>query len=394
MQGELPPTDRGGGSLGLSSLSPARPSRASKSNALQPDASRCAAGGGPSQSMVVSVAWAAENLYPEATSADLLARLPQKLYRTNGRADAPPPLQRFAAAAPLAELLAAFDRDGAVIVRGVYTADEVAEFRQDHDLRLVGLAEHIDAHPSSYTRRPFVDPHYDRKPEWVAADSHAGTGAAERLGASAAGRLEKVAAGLDAVTKALNSDVVTNTQSAALTAGTAITADGAEAVESFSPDGKVGRIIAMGEHRWEFYSDFEDGSRYAEDTFRFPGPVRPFLDAVLQGNLRNHVGALTTTGRCADGGWHRDPGSLFDDEKLDLAIPEFYVTMLVPLGTTGADNGATEFILGSHKMTVEECVNAEELRFGMACAEVGDIVLFVSVITTLAACEAASCFSH
>ena len=61
----------------------------------------------------------------------------------------------------------------------------------------------------------------------------------------------------------------------------------------------------------------------------------------MGGNLRSHVGALTTTGRCADGGWHRDPGSLFDDEALDLAMPDFYVTMLVPLGPTGASNGAT-----------------------------------------------------
>ena len=96
----------------------------------------------------------------------------------------------------------------------------------------------------------------------------------------------------------------------------------------------------------------------------------------MGGNLRSHVGALTTTGRCADGGWHRDPGSLFDDEALDLAMPDFYVTMLVPLGPTGASNGATEFILGSQRMTVAECAAAPSLRFGMACAEAGDVVLF------------------
>eukprot|EP01043_Picozoa_sp_COSAG02_P109043 COSAG02_NODE_45102_length_360_cov_0.785441_1_plen_75_part_01 len=72
------------------------------------------------------------------------------------------------------------------------------------------------------------------------------------------------------VTKALSSDVVTNTSSTALSAGTALTADGKKAVDSFSPDGKVGRIIAMGEHRWEFYSDFEEGSRYADAHFRCP----------------------------------------------------------------------------------------------------------------------------
>jgi len=173
----------------------------------------------------------------------------------------------------------------------------------------------------------------------------------------------------------LSSDVVTETSSTALSAGTALTVDGKKAV-AFSPDGREARIIAMGEHRWEFYSDFEEGSPYADDHFRRPSLIKPFVDAVLQGNIRNHVGALTTTGQCADGGWHRDPGSLFGNEKLDLEIPDFYMTMLVPLDATGADNGATEFILGSHKMTVEECINAEELRFGMARAEPGSVVLF------------------
>ena len=321
--------------------------------------------------MVVSVAWAAEHLYPDAVAADLLARLPAALYRTNGRHQAPPPLQRFPSTTPLPELLAAFDQDGAIVVDGVYSAGEVAKFREDHDTRLAALAEHVENNPTSYTRRPYVDPHYDRKPEWVAEAS-----TTRRNRETVASRLQKVATGLSAVAKALSSDIVTKTRSTALTAGTALTADGKKAVDSFSPEGKLGRIIAMGEHRWEFYLDFEEDSPYAEDHFRSPGPTKAFLDAVLKGNTRSHVGALTTTGQCADGGWHRDPGSLFDDEKLDIEIPDFYMTMLVPLDTTGADNGATEFILGSHKMTVKECIDAEELRFGMACAEPGSVILF------------------
>eukprot|EP01043_Picozoa_sp_COSAG02_P097999 COSAG02_NODE_34179_length_488_cov_1.046272_1_plen_88_part_10 len=86
--------------------------------------------------MVVSVAWAVENLYPDTVAADLSARLPAALYRTNGRQQAPPPLQRFPPTTTLPELLAAFDRDGAVVVEGVYSADQVAQFREDHDTRL------------------------------------------------------------------------------------------------------------------------------------------------------------------------------------------------------------------------------------------------------------------
>eukprot|EP01043_Picozoa_sp_COSAG02_P022308 COSAG02_NODE_1157_length_14186_cov_11.986299_1_plen_203_part_10 len=203
--------------------------------------------------MVVSVAWAAEHFYPDTVSADLLARLPAALYRTNGRQQAPPPLQCFPPTTPLPELLAAFDRDGAVVVEGVYSADEVARFRDDHDTRLAALAEHIERNPTSYTRRPFVDPHYDRKPEWVTAAKTMDRNPSD----SVACRLQKVAAGLSAVTKALSSDVVTETSSTALSAGTALTIDGKKAV-AFSPDDKVARIIAMGDHRWECYSDFEE----------------------------------------------------------------------------------------------------------------------------------------
>ena len=108
--------------------------------------------------MVVSVGWAAEHLH-EGDDIDL-----QRLYVTNGEHDAPPALRRWPASTPLPELLAAFERDGAVVVSGVYTADEVSAFREDHDRRLDELVAHIGAHPHSYTRRRFVDPHYDRSP--------------------------------------------------------------------------------------------------------------------------------------------------------------------------------------------------------------------------------------
>eukprot|EP01045_Picozoa_sp_COSAG04_P031887 COSAG04_NODE_6065_length_1419_cov_1.355303_3_plen_157_part_01 len=157
--------------------------------------------------MVVSVGWAAEHLH-EGDDIDL-----QRLYVTNGEHEAPPALRRWPASTPLPELLAAFERDGVVVVSGVYTADEVSAFREDHDRRLDELVTYIGAHPRSYTRHRFIDPHYDRshppvpadccphgadqrwagwstgKPEWVVPSDGA-------LPTEAAGRVEKVAAGL------------------------------------------------------------------------------------------------------------------------------------------------------------------------------------------------------
>jgi ectoine hydroxylase-related dioxygenase (phytanoyl-CoA dioxygenase family) len=52
------------------------------------------------------------------------------------------------------------------------------------------------------------------------------------------------------------------------------------------------------------------------------------------------------------GFWHRDAYSLFNDELLDISLPPFYYTVLIPLQTLDENTGGcTEFILGSHKQT-------------------------------------------
>jgi hypothetical protein len=55
-----------------------------------------------------------------------------------------------------------------------------------------------------------------------------------------------------------------------------------------------------------------------------------------------------------NGFWHRDAYSLFNNETIDLSLPPFYYTMLIPLQYTDANNGGTEFILGSHKTNLSE----------------------------------------
>ena len=50
-----------------------------------------------------------------------------------------------------------------------------------------------------------------------------------------------------------------------------------------------------------------------------------------------------------NGYWHRDAYSLFNNEELDLSLPPFYYTILIPLNNIDAHSGGTEFILGSHK---------------------------------------------
>ncbi len=53
-----------------------------------------------------------------------------------------------------------------------------------------------------------------------------------------------------------------------------------------------------------------------------------------------------------NGFWHRDAYSLFNKEHIDLELPPFYYTILIPLQYTDANNGGTEFILASHKINI------------------------------------------
>ena len=55
-----------------------------------------------------------------------------------------------------------------------------------------------------------------------------------------------------------------------------------------------------------------------------------------------------------NGYWHRDAYSLFNNEKVDLSLPPFYYTMLIPLDHVNAYSGGTEFILGSHKTNLSK----------------------------------------
>jgi hypothetical protein len=55
-----------------------------------------------------------------------------------------------------------------------------------------------------------------------------------------------------------------------------------------------------------------------------------------------------------NGFWHRDAYSLYNNEAIDLGLPPFYYTMLIPLQYTDKNNGGTEFILGSHNILLSE----------------------------------------
>jgi hypothetical protein len=88
-------------------------------------------------------------------------------------------------------------------------------------------------------------------------------------------------------------------------------------------------------------------------------PVLPSKTLPHDSNLSGSCSASECTGNSTGqappdatgaGYWHRDAYSLFEDEAIDLSLPGFYYTLVIPLGDIRSGQGATEFVLGSHKV--------------------------------------------
>ena len=93
-------------------------------------------------------------------------------------------------------------------------------------------------------------------------------------------------------------------------------------------------------------------------------------------------GFLTSNLKSDKGIWHRDTINLdgdadsegnYDDSNMVHNMNPFYFTILMPLVPLTKDNGATEFILGSHKLTYQESINKERVQFE---TKLGDAIIF------------------
>jgi hypothetical protein len=117
-------------------------------------------------------------------------------------------------------------------------------------------------------------------------------------------------------------------------------------------------ILDIGKNRYDF--------TYNLDTLKklivLPQSITNILQQTLQCEYDYYYGGLPMEpisnnthidDNCIDfdmnGYWHRDAYSLFNDETIDLSLPPFYYTMLIPLDNIDEYSGGTEFILGSHK---------------------------------------------
>lgn len=147
---------------------------------------------------------------------------------------------------------------------------------------------------------------------------------------------------------------------------------------------KQTEILNMGKNRYDFFYNLDT----IKDKIDLPPLITNIMNTLLQCEYNIQWGGLpvelipntnntnantkkedkedkanTKDKEDSNGRWHRDAYSLFNNEAIDLALPPFYYTMLIPLRYTDETCGGTEFILESHKinLTNKKITSTEEL---------------------------------
>ena len=158
-------------------------------------------------------------------------------------------------------------------------------------------------------------------------------------------------------------------------------------------------ILDMGKNRYDF--------TYNLDTLKklivLPQSITNILQQTLQceydyyygglpmepisNNTRIDDNGINCGGLDMNGYWHRDAYSLFNDETIDLSLPPFYYTMLIPLDNIDEYSGGTEFVLGSHKTNLsrmnittnnnlDKWINENTDKRYIPKLNIGDVCLF------------------
>lgn len=131
--------------------------------------------------------------------------------------------------------------------------------------------------------------------------------------------------------------------------------------------------IMLNNGRYDLSGALFDKGILSSVEFRYPQPVRELVERMLKCDWQDMVGSLPSTAASDIGRWHRDMGSLFEDETIDVSLPSIYLTMLIPLVELTAENGATELKLGSHRLPFEEGMKRPSWH---AVCSPGSVVLF------------------
>ena len=109
--------------------------------------------------------------------------------------------------------------------------------------------------------------------------------------------------------------------------------------------------------------------------------IAKLMEACLKTRYVCDIGILVTNSNSTDGLWHRDtynlngvsnPDGSYDD-SLVMKLQPFYYTCLIALDDITEENGRTEFIVGSHRLTYKEAMGNERVKHDV---KAGSVVVF------------------
>ena len=121
----------------------------------------------------------------------------------------------------------------------------------------------------------------------------------------------------------------------------------------------------------------DDDDAFGSAEFQRPKILAELMQRLLRADFQSYAGTLTSAGKSSEGPWHRDTYLLFDDETIDIRLPPYYFTVLIPLVAVDDQNGATEFLKGSHKQTCREALDLLQHQPSFQpCASPGSVIVF------------------
>jgi ectoine hydroxylase-related dioxygenase (phytanoyl-CoA dioxygenase family) len=133
-------------------------------------------------------------------------------------------------------------------------------------------------------------------------------------------------------------------------------------------------VLVQAEGRIDFIYHMDQGV-FASEEFNAPALVSDIMDDIL-GTKRTHTnGALPSFGGSKDGPWHRDIYPMYEHlgEAFMVSLPTAEVNVVIPLVPTGPENGATEFIIGSHNVSHADSAALPRIQPSL---EPGDVIVF------------------
>ncbi|MBT5571097.1 MAG: phytanoyl-CoA dioxygenase [Alphaproteobacteria bacterium] len=111
------------------------------------------------------------------------------------------------------------------------------------------------------------------------------------------------------------------------------------------------------------------------DPVVYANPViQPLINSLLGGDvILGSVVAVTSLPGAEDQEFHIDMPLLFGGEDVDVRVPSYCLTLVLPLVDMNAENGTTAFYPGTHKSVLDEPADLDPV---FPDVPVGDAILF------------------